>query len=311
MAPRHPQYNRRCSSDSLNHRSARKPHRSALPSAQRTLHDVPVKITRVVSGPDGLLSNTYLVQAPDGVIVIDPPMLQSDARTVKARLRELDSPLAAFIYTHPHPDHVNGATEIRDAQDVSVYATVGTDRVSREIDGPKREFWTPIYPQDYPPVTTFPTHLTDDGDVVDIAGVPFTVHDIGAGECATGALWITGDEAFVGDLAYSRAHPWLFEGRSALWLEQLDHAKPLLTGKRLYVGHGEPGGPDLLDEQQRYIRAYQDSVRELSGGGSSLDDRAKSELAVRMDSVWPGAPLKDLIGMSADAVAVELAGQTS
>lgn len=266
-----------------------------------------MKISRVVSGPEGLLSNTYLLQAPGGVIVVDPPMLLSDARAVTARLQQADGPLAAFIYTHPHPDHVNGATEIRADLDVPVYATVDTDRVSREIDAPKREFWTGVYPDDYPPVTTFPTHLACDGDQLDIAGSTFTVHDMGAGECATGAVWITGTDAFVGDLAYSKAHPWLFEGRSNAWLAQLDRAKPLLAGKRLHVGHGEPGGPELLEEQQRYLRAYQDAVRELSGGATFLDYQARTALAHRMDSVWPGAPLTDLIGMSADSVAAELA----
>ncbi len=264
-------------------------------------------ITRVVSGANGLLSNTYLVQAPAGVIVIDPPMLRSDARAVRARLEELDQPLAAFVYTHPHPDHVNGATEIRGGTEVPVYATAATDQVSREIDAPKRAFWTPIFPDDYPAVTTFATHLTADGDVVDIAGLRFTVHDIGAGECATGALWVTGDDAFIGDLAYSRAHPWLFEGRSARWLEQLALAEPLLAGRRLYVGHGEPGGPELLEEQRRYLLAYRRAVGELAGGRDALDEAAKRRLAERMDAVWPGAELADLVPMSADAVAAELA----
>lgn len=254
-------------------------------------------ITRIVSGPDGLLSNTYLIEAPGGMIVLDPPMLLSDARAVKARVQELGGPVAAFIYTHPHPDHVNGATEIRGVLDVPVHATVDTDRVSREIDADKRIFWTEIYPDDYPPVTTFPTHLATDGDAVAHSPAPMP---------CTGAVWITGDDAFVGDLAYSHAHPWLFEGRSNQWLEQLDRVKPLLEGKRLHVGHGEPGDPSLLEEQQRYIRAFQDAVRELSDTGGKLDDEARIALAARMDSVWPGASLAALVGMSADPVAAEL-----
>lgn len=119
-------------------------------------------VITVTSSVNGLLSNTHLVLAPAGIIVIDPPMLLSDARAVRDRIRALDRPLAAFVYTHPHPDHVNGATEIRCELDNPVYATHGTDEVSREIDGPKRDFWTPIYPGDYPPVTTFATELVKD-----------------------------------------------------------------------------------------------------------------------------------------------------
>jgi glyoxylase-like metal-dependent hydrolase (beta-lactamase superfamily II) len=263
-------------------------------------------IETVTSGPNGLFSNTYLVDAPDGMIVVDPPMLLSDARAVRTRLLELGRPLAAFIYTHPHPDHVNGATEIRGTAEVPVYATPETDEMSREIDGPKREFWTAIYPEDYPPETTFATVLVKDG-AVDIAGLPFTVRDVGAGECATAALWMVGKDAFVGDLVYSNAHPWLFEGRTYAWLEQLERARPLLGGMQLHVGHGVSGGSELIDEQARYILAYQRAIRELSQGATSLSDEAKAELLQRMDQIWPGAALGDLVTMSADAVAVELA----
>ena len=65
--------------------------------------------------------------------------------------------------------------------DVPVYATPDTDRISRAIDGPKREFWTPVYHDDYPPTTTFATVLVKGGTVITVAGVPFEVHDIGRG----------------------------------------------------------------------------------------------------------------------------------
>ena len=249
---------------------------------------------------------TYLLAAPQGTVVVDPPMLLGDARAVRAALRELGRPVAAVIYTHPHPDHVNGATEILDGASVPVLATADTARVSREIDGPKREFWTAIYPDDYPPVTTFPNHLVEDGASVDVAGLTFTVHDIGAGECATASIWVTGDVAFVGDLVYSRVHPWLFEARSQAWLDQLERAKPLLAGKRLLVGHGEPGDASLLDAQADYIRTFRSAVRELAAGQDSLSDDAKAELVARMRAYWPGAPLVDLVSMSADPVAAEL-----
>jgi glyoxylase-like metal-dependent hydrolase (beta-lactamase superfamily II) len=129
----------------LIHKSAANHHGSGLSYRCVLLDDEHMNVTTVTSSGSGLLSNTHLVDAPDGIIVVDPPMLLSDARRVRARVEELGRPLAAFIYTHPHPDHVNGATEIRGLTDVPVYATPDTDRISRAIDGPKRQFWTPVY----------------------------------------------------------------------------------------------------------------------------------------------------------------------
>jgi glyoxylase-like metal-dependent hydrolase (beta-lactamase superfamily II) len=234
-------------------------------------------------------------------------MLLSDARNVRAKVDQLDRPLAAFIYTHPHPDHVNGATEIRGSSGVPVYATPETDRISRTIDGPKREFWTPVYDDDYPPSTTFATVLVKGGTCITVAGVPFDVHDIGPGECETASLWITGEVAFVGDLVYSHAHPWLFETRTETWLHQLARVRPLLEGKTLYVGHGAAGTVELLDAQAEYIRTYQKAVIELASSDGTLSESAKEVLTERMTQHWTDAPLEDLISMSADPVAAELA----
>lgn len=54
--------------------------------------------------------------------------------------------------------------------------------------------------------------------------------------------------------------------------------------------------------------AYSAAVRELSGGEPALTETAKEELTARMEAYLPGAPLKFMIGLSADAVAAELAG---
>jgi glyoxylase-like metal-dependent hydrolase (beta-lactamase superfamily II) len=266
-----------------------------------------MNITTITSSQAGLLSNTHLIDAPEGIIVVDPPMLLSDARTVRERVEQLGRPLAAIIYTHPHPDHVNGGTEIRGSLEVPVYATPDTDRVSRSIDGPKREFWRPVYHDDYPSTTTFATVLVKDGSTINVAGVPFEVYDIGPGECETASLWISDDVAFVGDLVYSHTHPWLFEARTETWLNQLVNVRPLLEGKNLFVGHGPTGGIDLLDDQSEYIRTYQKAAIELASSDGTLTDSAKEALRERMTQHWANAPLEDLITMSADPVAAELA----
>ena len=48
-------------------------------------------------------------------------------------------------------------------------------------------------------------------------------------------------------------------------------------------------------------------MHQLSDGRTALDDRAKGELLRTMEQLWPGAPLGDLVTMSADPVAAELA----
>ena len=106
---------------------------------------------------------------------------------------------------------------------------------------------------------------------------------------------------------YSHAHPWLFEARTATWLDQLARVRPLLVGKTLYVGHGATGTVELLDAQAEYLRTYQKAVIELASSDGTLTGTAKEALTERMTQHWPSAPLEDLILMSADPVAAEMA----
>jgi alkyl sulfatase BDS1-like metallo-beta-lactamase superfamily hydrolase len=55
------------------------------------------------------LANTIMVEGTDGVIIVDTGGRIESARTVAAELKKITSkPVVAGIYTHFHPDHING-----------------------------------------------------------------------------------------------------------------------------------------------------------------------------------------------------------
>ncbi len=73
------------------------------------------------------------------------------------------------------------------------------------------------------------------------------------------------------------------------------------------MGHGATVTVELLDAQAEYIRTYQEAVIELTSSDGTLTDAVKEALMQRMTRHWPNALLEDLILMSADPVAAELA----
>ena len=77
----------------------------------------------------------------------------------------------------------------------------------------------------------------------------------------------------------------------------------------LYPGHGPEASLDRLEAQKAYLLAYSVALRELSGGEPVLTESAKEELEARMETYLPGAPLRFMVALSADAVAAELAGR--
>jgi glyoxylase-like metal-dependent hydrolase (beta-lactamase superfamily II) len=263
----------------------------------------------------GLFVNSYLVETPTGVVVVDTNLLVSDIAALRARLDALHKPLLGIFLTHAHPDHFNGALALVRDREVPVYATGGVAKVIREIADAKRAQWGPVYGAEWPSETYYPNTELRDGEEVGFDGLTVTAHELGEGESHADSYLLArpaGGEpvAFVGDLAFHGTHPYTADGHTAAWLSTLDRLIPELAGTRqLLPGHGAPTGLEVLAEQRRYLVAYREVVRRLARGTAQLDDAARAELDATMQRFLPGAPLTWMIGLGADAVASELAAE--
>ena len=85
------------------------------------------------------IANAILVEGDEGAVVIDTMESLGAARQVMAAFRELtDKPVVAIIYTHSHPDHVQGAAAfVASGTEVPIYAHVDVaanmDRIASEL----------------------------------------------------------------------------------------------------------------------------------------------------------------------------------
>ncbi|MEB3213707.1 MAG: hypothetical protein VKL39_20330 [Leptolyngbyaceae bacterium] len=111
------------------------------------------------------------------------------------------------------------------------------------------------------------------------------------------------------DLLYHKVHPWLAEGRSQAWLEQLDYVKSTYAeAEIIFAGHGAESNLQALDEQREYIHFFQNTVgSHLTSNGEWVND-AKAQIKQIMQNRYPGYPLEFLIEMNIDGVAKEIIG---
>jgi glyoxylase-like metal-dependent hydrolase (beta-lactamase superfamily II) len=254
----------------------------------------------------GLLVNSYLVEAAEGVVLVDANLLQSDARALAARIAALRKPLLGVFVTHAHPDHFNGLPVVA-GDDVPVYATADVaDTIARIADA-KREQWQPVYGDEWPDRHRVPDRRLENGSVVELAGLRFTVHAVGAAESHADSYLTLDNIAFIGDLAFHGTHPYTADGHTGPWLAALDAVAGALDGATLYPGHGSPGDAGMLADQRRYLMMYRETVRRLAAGAPNLTDPQREELTAVMTRFLPGAPLSWMIGLGADPVAAELA----
>jgi glyoxylase-like metal-dependent hydrolase (beta-lactamase superfamily II) len=269
------------------------------------------------AGENGLFVNSYLLETPEGVVVVDGNLLLSDIAALVARLDALHKPLRGVFVTHAHPDHFNGVLALVRTLEAPVFGTRGVARVIREIADAKRAQWTPVYGAEWPAETYSPDTELRGGEQVTLDGLVITAYELGPAESHADSYLLvrTPDGpplALIGDQVFHGAHPYTADGHTAAWLAALN----VLTGElaqitALYPGHGDPAGPGMLADQRRYLLYYREVVARLSGGKPELAEHAKAELGTAMQAFLPTAPLTWMIGLGADAVAAELAGGTA
>lgn len=262
------------------------------------------------SSPEAFLVNSFLIETPNGVVVVDTQFLVTPAKTLKQKVFDIGKPLLGIIITHPHPDHYNGTGILLDGlNSVLIYATQATCDGVKETEAPKREFWTPTYKDEYPKSTLLPTEIIKSGEPLLIDGVSLVIDDMGAGEASDITVIHLPEQRqlIASDLVYYRVHPWLAEGRSHHWLEQLDLAKKRYGDTvQMFNGHGGNSTLQGLDEQIDYISSFRDLV-DQHRQGDVVGEQQKSGIRKTLLEKYPTHPLDFLIEMNVDGVAKELA----
>jgi glyoxylase-like metal-dependent hydrolase (beta-lactamase superfamily II) len=261
----------------------------------------------------GIFANSYLVESDEGVVAIDAALTVSDATALRARLDALKKPLLAVLLTHGHPDHYNGAAILAEGTGSELIALASVDRVIRESDAAKEQQWRPMFGAEWPEKRAFPTRTVRDSETLELAGMRFTVHELGSGESHADSYWVLEDEdpknvrAFVGDVVFNGVHSYLSDGHLDAWLATLDRMERELSSvETIYPGHGAAGGRELFAAQREYLQLYRATVAKLAAGASALDDAQKAELVRVMKEKLPTDRLEFLIALGADAVAANL-----
>jgi glyoxylase-like metal-dependent hydrolase (beta-lactamase superfamily II) len=258
-------------------------------------------IHRYCSRPEAFLVNSWIIELVNGLVIVDSQFLVSEATALIQKVRELGKPPVALLITHPHPDHYNGAALIQAAfPNIEIIATQNTFNGIKSSEAPKRAFWTPIHHEDYPPTTAFPTRIAASGEPLSLAGANFIFQDLGAGECESIGMISMPEHGilFSSDLIYNGVHPWLAEGRSTAWLEQLTRVLTTYPDVRqVYPGHGAATNRVGFNTMRHYINRFQVLLRTLA-------DHAA--VATAMKKEFPDYPLEMLLDYNIPAVAKEL-----
>jgi glyoxylase-like metal-dependent hydrolase (beta-lactamase superfamily II) len=268
-----------------------------------------MQISVFTSSETAFLVNSSIIETQNGIIVVDAQFLVSEAQKLKQQIEQLGKPLLAVIVTHPHPDHFNGVGILCENLETPIYATQSTLDDIKTIEAGKRAFWKQTYGDDYPDSTTLPNQIVRSKEELVIDGVNLVIDDLGAGESSDiMVIYLPSTKALIAsDLLYHKVHPWLAEGRSTAWVEQIEYVKNTYSAAEIvYAGHGSEGNLDALDGQREYIQFFYQLVRDRITSDGALVDDAKAHIKETMQTRYPNYPLEFLIEMNIDGIVNEL-----
>jgi glyoxylase-like metal-dependent hydrolase (beta-lactamase superfamily II) len=264
--------------------------------------------------------NSWIIESTNGVAVIDAQRQLSEGANVLKEIKKLNKPIVGVIITHPHPDHINGLEALlNETTDVPIYSTQSTFDIMKNDTGGLIALSKKILGSDYSNQTVLPNTIVKSGGNITIDGITYHFEDIGPGEAGDMTLIYLPSHGllFTGDVVNNRMHPFLGEGRSSEWIEQIEYIKQKYSDAViLFPGHGQRGSPTtLLDEQLKYINTFRSLVeRQMQSaageGAENITEEGKAIIKDELQRLYPGyipvATLTNMLDINIDAIAKEL-----
>jgi glyoxylase-like metal-dependent hydrolase (beta-lactamase superfamily II) len=245
---------------------------------------------------EGFLVGSYAVVDSGEILLIDTQMIRPEVEKFIEMVKTLKGKVTTIYITHPHPDHYMGLDWLKAAfPDARVIATPATVKILKDSAEKTLTF---MKSKDYfggalkdvlPPKVIIPEEHA--GDTIKVGASSLTILSFADSESKTAHPLFepkTGS-LFTGDLAYNKVHAWLKDTPPKNWITALGELKKLAVVK-VYPGHGEPGGPEILDATLEYLKAWEAAV---------TASKAQKDLVTRVKEKYPAHRLPVIVEVAA------------
>jgi glyoxylase-like metal-dependent hydrolase (beta-lactamase superfamily II) len=276
--------------------------------------------------------NSWIIESKNGLVVVDTQRQFSEARKLLKVVEDINKPILGVIFTHPHPDHINGAAALLNGTaNVPIYATQSTFNILKNDTGGYIALSKQLLPSnEYSNQVVLPNRIVKSGENITIDGITYHFEDLGIGEAGNMMLIYLPLQKimFTGDIVNNHMHPFFAGAVSpqspshiSEWVKQIKYIiQKYPETKTLFPGHGPSGvAKTLLNEQLNYLDTFRSLVKQqmqlapkVEGEGSvaSITEGGKvlikNELQRLYPSYNPVATLPNMLDYNIDAIAKEI-----
>ena len=262
--------------------------------------------------------NLYWIETDEGIVLVDAGRFLSQARYALDEILAVNKPILGILITHPHTDHYGGLPVFAEAaiDNVPIYASQITyDDLKTDAQG-FIEARNELHGNDFPNKDTIPlpNHIVETRDTIELGGLTFEVIDLPDNETITTTLYYLPQQnaLFTGDFVVNKTIPFLGDGFSSNWLEQLRSQQTQYPEETIiYHGHGKPDRANILIPQQiEYIETVRNLVAEALKSDREVTTTEQDQIITRLEQQYADYKttllLPDLRTANIEGIAKEL-----
>jgi glyoxylase-like metal-dependent hydrolase (beta-lactamase superfamily II) len=244
------------------------------------------RVGQYISGQWSFKTSSYWIEGPDGLVLIDTQFVPTALRKLITYAEfHTGKKVRLAIVLHSNPDRFNGTAWVKE-----LGVPVVTSEQVREFIPDVHARWAPVFVEKYatslyPRSLMLPDSFGSSTTELNAGGVTVKAHVLGSG-CSPAHVVVEWEgHLFVGDLIARGTHSWFENGRADEWLKRLDELRALKP-KWIHPGHGAPGGPELIDQQQGYLQSVVEAVAAEHPRGVSTPD-ALARITAKVTQRYP------------------------
>lgn len=243
----------------------------------------------------GAKTNSYWIEGPDGVVLIDTQFLSSAANEVVDIAESVTGKKVVMaIVLHANADKFNG-TAVLKARGIKVVSSKQVVDLIPAMDKKYRNLFYDRYKPDYPQQLVLPDVAWEKTQEFEAAGLRFKAYIIRDAMSDSHVLIGLDDHLFVGDLVVNKYHAWLELGKRKKWLERLEEIRKFVNPEVIHPGRGYAmKGEFLLSQQESYLRFVNNVIKEFYTGGE-ITEQDKKDIIKKIKDKYHGYGLEDFL----------------
>jgi len=222
------------------------------PTGTVHIYEAPsVTIHTLVSGLDGVMTSTHIIEGQSQLVVVDTHLLREDAFALRAYADALGKPIERVVVTHGHPDHYFGLEAF---EDVPTWGTAHTITHMQQRHRAHHRGHVERVGDAVTDEVRFPQRTLAEGETT-IDGVRYVFEEMPNLEDVWQTVITLPDEGvlIVQDLAGSGTHLFLGGQRFERWAGRARHLAEDTSIEYVLIGHGPPGDRSVLTDTADYL----------------------------------------------------------